>query len=427
MAGPGIRYHFVAETLSRHFEVTLGVFNPKYVNNHSRHTYRTRHIDVHQFQHHFEEHDFIFTLWLSPEMLSFANKHKKVVIFDVYCPVPVENLISRLFSGKKLGEVDDAEFIATIARYRDYFEYGDFFVFSNERQRDFWTGFIFGSGLVSMRGYANDDIYSRLAIAPMGINMAEDLQHKKNVLRDTLGAIKKNDLLLVWTGGIWDWFDAQTVIRAMGLLREEHPDVKLVFLGTKHPNDEVPAMAETEHARKLAKTLGLLNDTVYFKDGWIDYASRIDYLLEADAAIYAHKPSIEARFSHRTRVLDHILTSLPTIATQGDYFAEEVQEKGIGIAVPTEDPTAMAGAILRLKDPHLRKVFSRNFQKLRAGYAWEEVLDPLVNYIRETDPSLKLPRLESKPLLKPLVYTAARRILPHRLRKIILSMTRLSK
>jgi glycosyltransferase involved in cell wall biosynthesis len=425
MAGPGIRYHYVAEVLSKDFDVTLGVFNPKHVEKHSRHTYKTRHVDVHNFHKAFEEHDFIFTLWLSNDMLAYANRHKKIIIFDVYCPVPVENLVSKLFSGKRLGEIDDAEFTATIARYRDYFEYGDFFIFSNERQRDFWTGFIFGSGLVTPRGYLKDGFYDHLAIAPMGIDLSAKLEHRRNVIRGKMGNISQDDLVIVWTGGIWDWFDAQTVVRAMAMIEKDHPEVKLVFLGTKHPNDEVPAMAETEHTRSLASQLGLLNKTVYFRDGWIDYADRIDYLLEADAAIYAHKPSIEARFSHRTRVLDHILTSLPTIATTGDYFADEVSKQGIGLTVSTENAAALASAILELKNPQLREQFALNFERLKPSYSWEHLLTPLVNYIDTTDPAAKIPKSEIRPLMKPILYRAARRVLPHRIKQIILKMTHL--
>jgi glycosyltransferase involved in cell wall biosynthesis len=258
----------------------------------------------------------------------------------------------------------------------------------------------------------------------MGVNLAEELTHTKAVLRGTMGNIKDNDFLLVWTGGIWDWFDALTVIRAMGKLKD-HEDIKLVFLGTKHPNDEVPAMAETDEARKLARELGMLDKTVYFRDGWIDYAERINYLLEADAAIYAHKPSIEARFSHRTRVLDHILAGLPTIATEGDYFADLVRDEGLGLAVVPGDVNAMAEAILNLRRPETMKAVHEQLAKVKPDFGWDKVLGPLVQYIERTDPKDKQPVPEHRPMVRPAVYRAARRVLPFRVRRVILRAVRM--
>src|SRR5690606_13661510 len=94
--------------------------------------------------------------------------------------------------------------------------------------------------------------------------------------------------------------------------------------------------------------LGLLDKHVFFLDGWLPYADRIYYLARADAALYAHKPSIESRFSHRTRVLDHILMCLPTIATKGDYFSDYIDDHQLGLSVEPFDAPAMAEAIRSL-------------------------------------------------------------------------------
>lgn len=422
MAGPGIRYHYLAEILAEEFEVTLGAYNPKYLDDHNhKHKYKTLSVPINDFRAAFDEHDYIIALWLSNEMLEYANAQRKMIIFDIYAPVPVEIMAQMLFAHTAPGDLEDQEFAATIRRYMNYLRYGDLFLVSNERQLDFWVGFGFGTGQVTPLSFEELDPYRRLAVAPMGIDTKQPLKHSKNVLRGVVGEIKQDDLVLIWTGGLWDWFDAQTVVRAMEKLKD-HADIKLVFLGTQHPNSEVPAMAETRLTRELSAELGLTDKTVYFFDGWLDYHARVDYFMEADAAIYAHKPSIEARYSHRTRVLDHVLMKLPTIATAGDYFADEVEAKQIGLVTPPGDPDAMAEAILKLRDKQLRREFQENIDRVRDEYDWHNVLAPVVKFIRESDPSAKtpVPTPEDQPLIRPLLYRLAQRYIPFKIRRFLL-------
>lgn len=389
MAGPGIRYHYIALELARHHAVTLGVFSPDNISGQiAGLPYRSIHVDMHEFKPVFDEHDVIFSLWMSDEMLDYARSNGKVMIFDIYAPVPVESLIFKIFSGDPIISRDDMVFRDLIRNYQKFFQYGDFFVCSNERQLDFWLGYVFGSNLVTPSGYSLDPVDKRIALAPMGISNAP-VPERSPVLRKIEG-IHAGDVVCVWTGGIWDWFDASSVIEAMALLKDE-TSIKLVFLGTVHPNKDVPAMSETAKARQLSDKLGLTGRSVFFLDGWIKYEERLSYLADADAAIYAHKSELEARFSHRTRVLDHILMKLPTVATRGDYFADLVEREGLGIAVPMGDSSEMARAIKALADPLLRSRFRENLARIQPGYYWETVLAPLLEFIESARPKPALP------------------------------------
>lgn len=423
MAGVGIRYHYLAEVLAEKFDVTLGAYNPKYLVDHNaKHSYKVRAVDIHDFRVAFDEADVVLALWLSDEMLAYANAQGKVVIFDIYAPVPVEIMAQMIFAHKAPDDQDEMAYADMIRRYVKYFRYGDLFLVSNERQLDFWVGYGFGTGTVTPHSFETADPFRRLAVAPMGIDAGQKLAHTKDVLRGVLPGIGKDDLVLLWTGGLWDWFDAQTVVRAMARLRE-HKDIKLVFYGIQHPNDEIPLMAETTLTRKLAEELGLTDKTVFFLDGWRPYRDRINYLLESDAAIYAHKPSIEARYSHRTRVIDsHILAGVPTIATAGDYFADEVIAKeGLGAVVPPGDEVAMAEAILGLRDKATVKRYRDNLARVKDEFDWHRVLAPVVEFIEQTEVGAKKPVVVpvDQPILKPLWYRMAKRYLPHRVKRLL--------
>ena len=71
-------------------------------------------------------------------------------------------------------------------------------------------------------------------------------------VKGVLPGIGPADRLLLWGGGIWNWFDPLTVIRAVGRLSEGRSDVKLLFLGLKHPSSAVAEMTMADQAVALA-------------------------------------------------------------------------------------------------------------------------------------------------------------------------------
>ena len=383
MAGPGIRYHKIATHLSKQHNVTLAVFNPHYIENLKDVSYKPIDINIHNFKNEFSKYDCIIALWLSDEMIEFAKSQGIVIIFDLYAPVPVEDLVQRVF-GKNVNSQSDYDYGQMIQNYGHFIRNGDFILTSNEQQRDFWIGYAFANHKICPSSQSHRSIDTYFGICPMGIDLSE-IKHKDrlDLLCKRVKTIKKDDFIIVWTGGIWDWFDAQTPIKALSrLVNGGEKNIKLIFLGTKHPNDDVPAMAETEKARNLANKLGLINKNVFFLDGWLPYNDRISYLARADLAIYAHKPSVESRFSHRTRVLDHILMALPTIATCGDYFSDFINKYELGISVQPFDDKSMAEAIISLnKNKKLVKKIKENIINIRFKFTWDCTLKELDEFI----------------------------------------------
>ena len=69
---------------------------------------------------------------------------------------------------------------------------------------------------------------------------------------------------------------------------------------------------------------------MHFNPGWVPYDEREAYLVEADLGVCAHHDHLEARFSFRTRVLDHFWAGLPSVLTGGDAMGELVERRGLG-------------------------------------------------------------------------------------------------
>src|SRR5438067_242607 len=94
------------------------------------------------------------------------------------------------------------------------------------------------------------------------------------------GVFPEDARIMVWNGGLWDWLDPLTVLRALALLRERDGRWRLAFLGTAPPGGGA-GMAMGRRAAELAAELGI-GDVVHFHDGWTPYAERAAPLLECD-------------------------------------------------------------------------------------------------------------------------------------------------
>jgi hypothetical protein len=95
------------------------------------------------------------------------------------------------------------------------------------------------------------------------------------------------------------------LIQAWSNVIAKHPEARLVFLGTRHPNPLVPPHKMAERAERLAAELGHKDHTIFFLE-WTPYDEREGLLCEADVGVTLHPKQIETRYSIRTRVFDYI-------------------------------------------------------------------------------------------------------------------------
>lgn len=429
MAGPGIRYHHMATVLAKKFDVTVGFFDPSYVPQQSfAKDYQAISIHHEKFEESFANFDSIIALWLSEPMVNFCNSNNIFLVFDVYAPVPVENLSLLLFGNNPIENQTDYTFEQSIRDYTSFFQSGDLFLFSNPRQRDYWIGYAFGSDIIRPSTYQKRPLFDRFIYAPMGIDK-KDIAAKSQCLLRKKSGIQKDDKLLLWTGGIWNWFDGKVLIEAMRKLQKDRPDIKLVFLGTQHPNPDVPAMKEAADTIALAKKYGLYDKTVLIHDGWVPYNERLSYLLDADAAVNTTKPGIETIFSHRTRVLDHILAKLPTISTQGDYLSDEVVKNTIGITIPDSDVDALVSAITTILSPKENSRIRKQIAEVQQKFYWDATLNELSRALAEDMPKLNRVVVPSTRRLRKntRLYRIGKRILPTSAKKAVIKVLRHGK
>ncbi|MEB3237945.1 MAG: glycosyltransferase [Candidatus Sericytochromatia bacterium] len=225
----------------------------------------------------------------------------------------------------------------------------DFMICASERQRDMYLGRLCALGRLRPEIAASDPSFRTLIdVVPFGLPESEPVATGQPALRGVVPGIGADDRILVWGGGIWDWFDPLTVIQAVAEISKERGDIRLVFLGTRPPNPELPEMSMTQRARDLSDALGLTGCFVFFNEGWVPYARRQDFLLEADIGISSHFDAIETRFAFRTRIQDYLWTGLPVFTTEGDSISEEVRARGLGAVIPYKSVEGWVDALRQI-------------------------------------------------------------------------------
>ncbi len=297
---------------------------------------------------------------------------RKPLIVDLYDPFILSDLE---FYGDKFARAGGRPLLA-LRWLQHHLENGDLFLCASAVQRSFWLGMLAAAGRVNRANYAADHGFDELlAIVPFGIS-AEPALHTHAVVKGVIPGIGAEDKVVLWAGGLWNWFDPLVLVRAMDRLRSRRPDVKALFLGMRHPNPAIGAMEMAERTRALARERDLEGRSVFFVD-WVPYDERQNYLREADVGVSLHQPGVEAQFAYRTRVLDYLWAGLPMLLSSGDDLAAFVARHRLGTLVPGGDVDAVVDAVLALVDAPPDPARAARFAAIRDELAWTRVVEPV--------------------------------------------------
>jgi glycosyltransferase involved in cell wall biosynthesis len=273
---------------------------------------------------------------------------------------------------------------------------GDYFMCASEKQRDFWLGHLASLGRVNRRTYDGDEgLRSLIDVVPFGIDDSPPVRNGPGA-KGVIPGIDHGDDLVLWGGGIYNWFDPLSLVNAIERLRHRRPRVRLLFMGGQHPNPKVTQMQRAVQARELAQQLGILGSHVFFNEEWVPYAERQNFLLDADVAVSTHFDHIETAFSFRTRVLDYLWASVPVVATSGDAMADLIDVRGVGLTVAPQSVHELDGALGRiLEDSAFAAQCRTNAASLAPELRWGRVLRPLFEFCAapRRAPDLVDPRL----------------------------------
>ncbi|WP_068469525.1 glycosyltransferase [Candidatus Protochlamydia phocaeensis] len=377
MAGPAIRCWEFAKALSSSHEVILITPTQADIDGQGFSLLAKHDPAVRQ---HLKSAHVMIAQGLTISMALAAKRYGIKVIIDAYDPLPLELL--ELFKHSPAA-IRQKRQLSAINHLIFNFKMADGIICASEKQRDLWMGFLLGQKRIHPKLYDSDNSLRNLIdVVPFGLSSSSPVKNGPG-LREKYG-FQSDDKILLWGGGIWNWFDPLTLIRAIKLLSQQRSDVKLVFMGIKNPDPTVPDMAMCRDAIQLAKELELIDKSVFFNMGWVPYEERHNSLLDAAVGVSTHFDHLETRYSFRTRMLDYIWAQIPILATTGDSFAELIDQHQLGRVVPYQDEKALANAIVDLIDhPAKLNQIKSNHQQLAPQFHWETVVRPLHRMIAE--------------------------------------------
>jgi GT2 family glycosyltransferase/glycosyltransferase involved in cell wall biosynthesis len=383
MAGPAIRAWNMADVLAGEHDVRLISLNP-----HSAPPaapFPVQYVPPREMDAQVDWAEIVVLQGHVLEQVGRLKTSNKIVVCDIYDPMHLE----QLEQGKELTDKRRAHVLEVVTEVlSNQLRRGDFFLCASERQRHFWLGHLGAIGRLSPTLYdADPSVRSLLAVAPFGLS-AKPPQRTAPAARGVLPGIGEHDKLVLWAGGVYSWFDPLTLLHAVDTLRHTRQNVRLLFLGMRHPNPDVGEMDMAVRTRKLADQLGIVGKHVFFNEGWVPYEQRQNWLLDADCGVTTHFEHVETTFAFRTRVLDYLWAGLPIVTTTGDAFADLVEREGLGVVVPSEDPAALADAMERvLFDEDFAAACRDRIAVVRDRFTWETALAPLVEFCRQPRPA----------------------------------------
>lgn len=375
IAGPAIRCVEIAKYLSKFYEVLLA--SPK-INDKEKYLCRTISTDDPLFRSEVFNANIVIFQGDALKVHPFLKEYSGVLIADLYCPIPLEyHQVSEGFPLET--RLNTASYLAEMVH--EQLVYADHFLCASERQKEFWLGSLTLAGRINALRWpiaSHADVSQLISLLPFGLDSHRP-QRDRHALRDAF-SIPYDDFVMVWGGGIYQWFDPLTIIRALHRLIKKGFRVHLVFMGVKHPNPSINEHDMCGSAVALSKELGLFDQFVHFNFGWVDYSDRHNFLFDADIGVSAHFDNPETRYSFRTRMLDYLWAGLPIVATKGDVFGDALDANSIGVAVDFEDVDGWVAALEKMITMNdFRAACRAGSERYAQAFRWDIVTKPLLN------------------------------------------------
>jgi glycosyltransferase involved in cell wall biosynthesis len=391
MAGPGIRYRQFALQLADRFDVTLVIPNDPDEALPGVRLVRAQELGYRRFVQFAESFDAIVAQQLTIATMERLARRGARVVYDLYDPLLFEALAyhqSDDHAGAYAGPLSRAAMLKQILALST----GSAFLCASDRQRDLWLGVLSSLGRIGFNEFDADPSLDRLVVVvPFGIE-PQPPRAETPALKGVLEGIGREDRVLLWGGGVWNWLDPLTPIRAVAELAKHRDDVRLVFLGIRHPSPRIPEMAMAQAAVNLAGQLGVLDSKVYFNFEWVPYTERARFLLDADLGVSAHFDTVETRFAFRTRLLDYLWANLPSVVTRGDALGDRIGDRGLGRAVGFEAVDEWVEAIsILLDDSGEFRVAKERIIEEREAFLWPRVVEPLADLLAGPLPPARYP------------------------------------
>ena len=318
MAGPAIRALELARALAEHCDVTLAAPGPSDVGEAGVALLEAGLADFEPLLEAVRRHDVVVAQRLPPQLLRYVARLPIRFVADLYNPQMIEVLEAVRDGAENSARRAAKSMLGQCA-------VADLVICASEKQRDLWLGGMAMSGLVDVDRYRVDPTFrSFIDVVPFGLPERAPRGEPAGGQGRVAGHRPRRPGAAV--GG-----------RDLALARRDHPDPRRRAPAGRGPRrpprlpGHGPARRWTRPGCRPAPTPPSPSRA---SAGWRATASTSTRLgaLRGAPGLPArgrprrvgHHDHLEARFSFRTRVLDHFWAGLPSVLTSGDAMGELV-------------------------------------------------------------------------------------------------------
>jgi len=312
------------------------------------------------------------------ELLSLDLPAATVV--DLYDPWLIENLRYFRSLGPDVFRNDHRSWLLQLGR-------GDRFLCASAEQRLFYLGFLTALGRIDPPAVANDpQLRDWIAVVPFGSDPT------RTEGPPLLRARRPGERRLLF-GGIYDWYDTDTLASALARLA----GIDWTLVVVRSPNPQSTPQDRFEAFAADCRARGWWGSRVEAVD-WVPAARRFDLLAEVDLLVAPHEASFETELSFRTRFLDALASGCPAVATAGGSLSRSIASEGAGWVVPAGEPRALAEALLEVLagGAEVAARIERG-RRLAMRFTWQRALAPLDDLLLRPRRAPVRPRVEMTP------------------------------
>ena len=183
---------------------------------------------------------------------------------------------------------------------------------------------------------------------------------------------RRDDLLLVYLGLLEVPRGLGTAILAMREVRRQLPRARLLVIGSGR---------DEGFFREQARAAGVA-ECVEFR-GWVPYAEALAHLSRCDVGLVPHHVTESWQTTIPNKLFDYMSLGKAVIVSNARPTERIVTQERCGLVFPDRDATALAEAIVALRDPSVReKCGRRGREAVHRRYNWEADEPRLLGAIR---------------------------------------------
>ena len=245
-------------------------------------------------------------------------------------------------------------------------------IVANRRQFDLYRGMMAPFTLTSE--------FTRLVQVSFGCSaeqVSEHHQGRQLLTELSDGKISTNDFVIGWLGGVYGWFDFDTVLAKASEAIMNNPLIKLVFFG----------VSDERQVELLSFVMPQARANIVFVP-WVDFNQRFEYWSGFDLSLVWGAQGVENDYASRTRNFDCLTLGLPIVQNWDDEWGPRLQKSGAGHVTDTEQLSTVLSDLSVMPDK--LAAMRSAMQQLAPKFYWSRFAKQLMAMTEQ--PTLTLPR-----------------------------------